>query len=276
MTRFRLFLLHVVLLFAGLACLAQAQVPLTGAGKGTASTPAFSPASLPGVVGWYTADEGVYTNVGCTTPATNSQSVNCWTNKIGGGPNLVTTSGNLPVFLTAGFNSKQTVQFTGSDGTTMQAASFAMGSGSLSSGFFAASIGAGSGTVARIVCYAAPAQNCVGANSLMWMILQSSTTVITNFQAAFLSSATIVNGTNYRFGSIFDGTNATFYLNNVAQTPAGYSATWTTAGALVVACEKDGGNCGDTNMSEIIITTSDIGTTNRNLLDTYLQAHWGL
>jgi hypothetical protein len=77
-------------------------------------TPA-NPSQIFGSNLWYRADAGVYHDAG-TTLAIDGQTVQQWNDQSGNGNNLSQASaGSRPQFLVAGYNSKPTVQFSGTD-----------------------------------------------------------------------------------------------------------------------------------------------------------------
>jgi hypothetical protein len=78
---------------------------LLGVGGSGAPPPPFTPASLPGLIGWYKADAGVFSDAGIT-PATNGGTIQQWNDQSGHGNNLLqATSASRPTYTTGALNS---------------------------------------------------------------------------------------------------------------------------------------------------------------------------
>jgi hypothetical protein len=81
---------------------------------------------------------------------------------------------------------------------------------------------------------------------------------------SFTSQAISLN-TEARLGFIWDGTNGTPYLNNVAGTPAAHSFSFTTPGTLGASIGGFGGS-----IRELIFYNTALGSSDRGCLDAYL------
>jgi hypothetical protein len=256
------------------------------AGYFTPAVTVWSPLLLTGLVGWYrAADAGgtnrtVFTDAGVTL-ATNGQAVQQWNDESGLGNDLTqATLANQPAWQSAGFNGLPTVLNISGNNHCLTNTTFPMGTGTTGSCFFAGFVDATSGPVGRVICYGGPPSgNDQNAGSGNFFLIQPSGTL----QAfawfnTFMSPTPYTGNTNYRMGCVFDGTNGTLYQNNVASTPTAGGPVWATPGTLSV-WETVPPNQGEPTggaMSEIIVTTSALSSTDRNNLDTYLKAHWGL
>ena len=63
---------------------------------------------------WLKADDGVYSNTSCTTPAGNDSFVACWADQSGNGYDFTQgTAGYQPTYRTNGINARSTLQFDG-------------------------------------------------------------------------------------------------------------------------------------------------------------------
>lgn len=74
------------------------------------------PKAVSGLVLWLEADEGTYTNTGCTTPATSSlDNVGCWEDQSGNGNNFISTGSSAPVLQTSvgSINTQNAIEFPG-------------------------------------------------------------------------------------------------------------------------------------------------------------------
>lgn len=251
--------------------------PMIGGGTGGG---AFTPASLTGLVAWYQADSGVFSDAG-STPAADSALVQQWNDKSGNGYNLSqATSGNRPTFKSAGFNGLQGVQWTPADTCWM-----------MSAAAITQLNGAGLASAWVVFKYA----SVTGSNRLLSMATSSSgadydstsygifgyfnsgTTLIA-YRSGGKDSATVATGTNYRMTSIFDGTNHTMRINNAGGSPVGSTGNFGNNLLLSVGVEPDAKPSTGLNgtIAEIGLTSSALTLTDRSNLDTYLKNKWGL
>lgn len=249
---------------------------------------AFTPASLTGLVAWYDASTGVYSDAG-VTPATNTQTVQQWNDQSGNGYHLKqATGGNRPQFLSAGFNSLPSVTFTVAGLTSMQttADSVIMGTGLVGSVFGVARITTSGGATSRLVGFIGNGQadDTTSNHSAAWVFVTQATGTMASFRGGFFASdaSFFSASTNYRFGNIYDNTNNTNYVNNVAGTPvAATGLTWTSPGAIIVSSSTlgsitCGGACWDGPISELVMTNTALSNTDRTNLDNYFKTKWGL
>jgi hypothetical protein len=92
---------------------------------------------------------------------------------------------------------------------------------------------------------------------------------------------TISLATNYRIGVALDGANVTPYINNVAQTTTSVIANFVTAGTIVVGGRYSSGAVDPTGapwegpITEIVVGSGSLSTTDLNNLDAYFTAQWG-
>lgn len=226
------------------------------------------------LIAWYKADTGIYKDAG-TTLAANGETVQQWNDQSVNGYHLKQgTSGNRPQFLSAGFNSKQTVKFTAATPTSMatDAASVAMGTGAVGSAFFVGQMLTGTPNAGRAVNYMI-AGNDTDTTDSAWLIrsLGGADTVLT-YRAGSKALESISLATNYRLGSIFDGTNDTIYINNVAGTPVGCTDAWGSPGQIGLSSIA----AWDGPISEVVITKSALSVGDRSNLDDYFKTKWGL
>lgn len=254
------------------------------------TTSAWTPASLgAALIAWYKADSGVYVDAGVTL-ATNSQTVQQWNDQSGNGYHLKqATGGNRPTFLTAGFNSKQSVTFTVAGSTWMAttANTVAMGTGLVGSLFGVGRITTSGITNSRTCSYIENGQTAdtFSNHSAAWLMATQGNSNIQSYRGGFFASdgsggaPFFPPSTNFRFGNIYDNTNDTNYVNNVAGTPVAASGlTWTSPGTIIVSADTTSGPSAfwDGPLSEIVMTNSALSSTDRLNLDNYFKAKWGL
>lgn len=246
-------------------------MPMTGVGMGAPSSGGGvqNPSQIfsTNLIGWWRADQGVFSNTGCSTPATNNGSVGCWADQSGNGCSLTQSGGSQqPTFLSAGLNSKQTVQFTASNSDNVNCTTFNPGSGSVFS-IFAVLFGTSSSNVfARVISY---------DNDAAAFILDNSTSVFLLWNGGSVATANVANNAVCRLSGIFDGTNGTTYKQNVQQNQA--AATVTLAGSqnLFVGTSSGSGSPFDGSFSEIVLTNNAATSGQRTSLDSWLSQQWG-
>jgi hypothetical protein len=106
---------------AAQAANAQVQLPLLGVGGGLA----FSPATLTGLTVWYDPSDSttVFTDTGCTSPATNGSSLRCIKDKSTNGYNGIDSDTTPPLLTQSG--SQWYIDFSNATATS----GFALGTG---------------------------------------------------------------------------------------------------------------------------------------------------
>jgi hypothetical protein len=246
----------------------------------------WTPASLgANLIAWYRADTQVYSDAG-TTPATNSSTVQQWNDLSGNGYNLSqATSGKRPTFLSAGFNSKPTVQFAQPNATGMTSGSaVALGTGALASAFGVGQMLANTDANGMFVSYlshgdthdwneSTSAQlitNAASGNTGIWSPRNST-------HYSYSGGGTVLLSTNYRLGFIYNGTNGSSYVNNVGYNPAAFTLSFGSPGTIGVGQSiTDINQCWDGPISEVVLTNSALSSGDRTSLDNYFKAHWGL
>jgi hypothetical protein len=247
-------------------------------------TAAWTPAQLPSLLAWYSADSGVYKDAG-TTLASSTDTVQQWNDKSGNGYHLKqSTAGSRPQYLSGGFNSKQTVKFTAATPTGMLTdQSVNLGSGTNSSGFFVGQMLTGTASGGRAVA-ATPTAVDSNANAMIWGVRDATNNNIYSYRGGIVGTQAVSLATNYRFGVVYDGVNGTTYLNNANAQATANTNTFDGSGAVAViavginiAADRIFGTVGwDGPISEVVLTLGALSTGDRNSLDAYFQSHWGL
>ncbi len=236
-----------------------------------------SPADLPGLVAWYTADQGVFSDFG-TTPALDEQVIQQW-NDISGNANHLQEATNGPEFDTTGFNGAPAVRFFPA---TMQVSSAVNGVVFNSSAMSAFVVGTMTTTTAnfgRLLSFRGNGQSTDFDNTGGFQYPRNGTSngISPGFNSAGDTQA-ISLATNYRLGLTISGTAITSYVNNVA------GAGGTSAGALNLTngtlCIGAVAIALGTNwagaVAEVVLVNRAITSTERTNLDDYFKTHWGL
>ncbi len=248
----------------------------------------FTPASLSGLIAWYDASDAatVFKDLG-VTQAVNTDLVEQWNDKSGNAYHIgQATSGNRPTLNTTGFSARRAIMFDQTNSQFMDTVQLtsgtqtvAMGTGTTGSLFVVGQMDTATNGFGRLVSYYGNTRTSDNANadSAAWLLRNTTNNEITSFRNAFFALEAISLDTNYRLGSIYDGTNNTIYINNVAGTPVAATPAWSSPGTLSISsANTGGGSYWDGPVAEIVITNTALSSGDRNSLDAYFTAKWGL
>lgn len=253
----------------------EAQVAQTGGGAGAPGAAANTPATIFGanLIAWYKADTGVYTDAGCSSPASNGNSILCWKDQSANALNLKLVN-VAPTLNTTGYNSLPSLTWVVSStemgiGSTTSLLASATTVSAFVVGSLTASFGSGGGVY--ITGGGGTTASCGTGNVEMQTSTGSSTSLAACASFGNYGTATIVNGTHYRIGTIFDGTNVTTYLNNVSSggptSQGGF--TFPSPATVGFGFGWDGPVC------EVVIANVAATPTQRSQLDSYFTSHCG-
>jgi len=241
----------------------------------------WTPKKLPGLVAWYSADFGVYSDAG-VTPAVDTNLVQQWNDRSGHNYHLSqATSGSRPVFSALGMNSKYPAIRIGNGAVQfMDVTGVVTGTGAAGAMFFMGNILTTSSANARTINYApAGATDTVtgsmdlGRNSQA-IFIGKGTGV-----SSFGSSQAITYGVNARMGAVADGvaTNST-YVNGVAGTVSAGTDAFVSGGKLAIGANITSGVEGsikwDGTVSEIVFCAGVLSPYDIAKLDYYLARRW--
>lgn len=241
-------------------------VPLNLAGA--APGPGWTPAQLAGLIGWWMADVGVTQAAGA---------VSAWADQSGAGHNVTQSGAPKPVYNATSFNNKQGITFSS---TYLQSGTYVQGGTNKMSCFAAAKKITTIGTNDVWVSYSGPPSANFYDNVGSAGLLTNTGTgnAVGGYRVSQLDDQAIVLGTSYRVGSIFDGTNHTAYINNVASgSPVASSGNFISPGLLMLGAGLvSGAPAGGSNicLAEIIVTNTAVSATDRNNIETYLFNKW--
>jgi hypothetical protein len=242
----------------------------------------WSPADLGAdLLAWYVADQGVYVDAG-TTLATDGQTVRQWNDQSGNGYHLLQAdSGLRPTFDTTGLDGQPAVLFDAGTTTYMATAtdSVAMGSVTTSSAFAVAQLNTASVSFGRLVTYTGTgeAQDYNNNGSAIYLLRNATNNQFCSHRNGNTYGTTNISlDTSYSMGSIWDGTNVTTYLDNVAGTPAANTMTFVSPGRINVGADNGSLSAWEGPVSEVVITKTALDATARNNLLAYFQSKWGI
>jgi hypothetical protein len=221
----------------------------------------WTPATPSGLVGWYNADPA---NV---SPNTNGSTVTVMTDLSSGGHNMAPNGFTGPTYNTTGLGGKPSLDFAGSNVNGMRTTAdvVAIGTGSASSIFMLAKAITGSAGGPYVTGNGEVAQPSATANSFDVNLAASGPNIQSDQNFGSYGTEAFTLNTESRFGFIWDGTNGTPYLNNVAGTAAAHSFSFTSPGSLGAANGVFAGS-----IREIIFYNTALSSTDRGCMDAYL------
>jgi hypothetical protein len=238
----------------------------------------FSPLSFGAdLVAWYKADAGAYVDAGITL-ATNGQDVQQWNDQSGNGNHVSQANGTFrPTYLSAGLNGRPTLDFIAANDVLISATDALDVGGTALSTFTVATLDVGAAAHARLLSFlgSGDANDFGFATSACLIIENDQTQAIATHRQGYLGITSITYGTVYALGSIYDGVNATVYVNNSGSSPAASSGTFASTGTLRIG-QGSGGEAWDGFCSEVVIVKKALSSDERNALHAYLAARWGL
>jgi hypothetical protein len=253
------------------------------------SSGTFTPASIPGLIAWYKADNdgtNVFTDTGCSSSATNNSLVACWKDKSGNGYNCFqSTSADRPTYLTAGLGGNPTIEFIASSLTgCISAAGVVFGTGVSASGFFAGTMTSSASSFANAMNYCGPSSSaCNSSGDVNFAFRDNSTDALCPGKGAISGAGcpSISLSTLIRFGSVANGSTLTPYLNGVAGTAGSGSDNAANSGCVSIGngaanCVYNGNgfNSWDGAISEIVIYNTALTPTQISQLDAYFTSRW--
>lgn len=243
-------------------------VPAAGGG--------FSPPSQSGLIGWYKADAGVFSDLG-STAAINGDPVQQWNDQSGTANHLINSAGSStrPTFNTGRLNGLPGLAFAQANSQIIQTAAGASLGGTTLSVFMVikASTPVANARVFEFKA-TADANDFSNATSVI-AFYYPSTTSLKSFRAADKSAGTVVNNTAMQIGTIFDGTNDTLYVSGTGQTAVGSTGSFGATGVWGVTCISGGTEFFTGDVYEIIMYNAD-ATANAANINTYLLGRWGV
>lgn len=244
---------------------------------------AWTPALLANLIAWYKADSGVFSDLGGTTPATDGQAVARWDDNSGHGYHyLQATSGLRPIFGASAMGSgKPGLIADLNAGTVMfTAAGVAMGTGNLASGFFVAQLTANPTAFGRVFGYVGGADGTDSdTDSVIFGLQYPGNPDVSAYRGGtIIGPGTAVANTTFQFGAVFDGTDATVYLNNTEAASEAINMNFSDAGLIELFSNYNfgsaGGNTWDGAIGEIVLTNGAMSSDDRASLATYFSGRW--
>lgn len=244
-------------------------------GKGE-PLPSF-PLTLPNLVAWYSADQGAYADAGVTL-ATNGQEVQQWNDLSGNGYHL-SRDGTGPNLNTTGLNGRPALMWTSTQ--QLKRLAVATGGSNKVSMYAVAALASGGDAYSRIFSFTATESTLdYNDNYSILLCKDSGNQALLLHKTSAVCTASLTYGVNYRMGAVVDGTNGTIYLNN-SQVGQGGANNLDLGGpnndtcTLRIGCSTQVDEQWYGPISEVVITTNSLDSTQRDALDSYFVSKWG-
>lgn len=219
--------------------------------------------------GWYTADFGVYSDAG-TTPAVDLATVQQWNDQSGNANHLSqATAGSRPQYLATGFNSIQGIRFV----SDWLSTAFTLG-GTTFSAFLAIYQGTVQDSGRIVTFYNTGDASDFNVITSGIAVMGKTGSLLQGYRTG-AKSATVVStlGTPIRLGAVFNGTNHTLYVDNVARPSVASSGTFGTTGTLYIGAGQGGGSpVADVTIAAALIVTGAISAGDLANIDAYLRS----
>lgn len=242
---------------------------------------AFSPSNIAGLSLWLDATTGLFDATSGGNPVTtDGSSVARWEDQSGNSRHITqTTPGSRPILKTAIQNGKNIIRFDGTD-DILRRGSFVHAQGAAT--IFVV-VSANSGASDRLIVEGGTTTNVplympiISATATLFEVLyrlNNGTVPLAN-----VSFGTAFNGTGFKLVCALDsGTNFAGFINKVTTNNQNYSR-----GAVTLDTFSIGGWATITerdffpgDVAEVIIYNTALGTTDRQSVENYLYAKWGI
>jgi len=260
------------------------QDDLAGNRSAVASTPsftttgaaAFTPADLAGLVAWWKSDTGVYKDAGITPVSADGDHITQWNDQAGSNHLVQTVTNNQPKYSTANaLNSLPVVQAdtTGILDAMATGSAFTLG-------------GDGDKLSVFVVLKAQYTQagrvfglNVSGSDNGATggaLLVYPDTTHLLVQRNGNKATAAITSDWN-KIGCIWDGTNVTLYVNNLASTPSASSGSFASSFTSfdILSSPSKTNNLGGL-IAEMIVCNRALTSTERNNIDSYFSTRYGI
>ena len=243
---------------------------------------AFSPSDIAGLQLWLDATTGLFdATSGGSAVTTDGSAVARWEDQSGNGRHITqTTLASRPILKTAIQNSKNIIRFDGTDDILRRSEAFVHAQGAAT--IFVV-VSANSGASDRLMSEGRTANT----NSLYMPIISASATL---FQVLYrldngtiplnnVSFGTAFNGTGFKLICAVDsGTNFAGFINKVTTNNQNYTRGTVTLDTFAIGgwatnIERD---FFPGDVAEVVIYNTALGTSDRQSVENYLYAKWGI
>ncbi len=258
------FLIIIAALLFNVSAFAQWGVLLSASRNSSA---AFTPASISGLVLWLKADQ--------ITGLSDGDPVSTWLDQSGVGNDGTSSGSNRPIYKTNIQNSLPAVRFITTPTWIRGVISV---TGTTVSVFVVSTLNSGSANFGRFVSLAATSTNDFNDTKYAAALLRDgSNQGLAAYRNSELSVKSIpAYATAFSAASVFDGTNQTTYVNNVAT-----GSPQASSGSFTISAYSLGENLGASSgalsgdIFEVCVYTGALSSTDRANLLAYAQSKWG-
>lgn len=237
----------------------------------TAAGGSWTPTDLgSNLIAWYDASD--------SGSITGSSPVTAW-NDISGTGNHLVSSGGGPTYSATGFNSGYPgMIFSASSTTRMVDATFTGTSGAVLSTFMVGTMTGSTEAFGRAVSYTISGGNDYDSTTAAALILRdnANNNVQSYRNSAGRSTKAISLSTPTIIGCVYDGTNHTMYVDNVAASPSAFTSNFSATNAYLYIGADGAVTSWDGYICEIIMFTTAPDSTLLNNIDSYFTTKWGL
>lgn len=241
----------------------------------------WTPASLPSIVAWYSADFGVYADTGGTTQATDGVKVARWDDQSGNGYHLLNSdTTHQPIFQATGWTgSKRCIYYAVANTPLLMANGVAL-NGVAFSAFAMCQMESGAQNNGRVLSYAAGTNQDYTAGGGVLISRDASTQAILCYRNGAAASMPIIYATDTRMGFVNNGSVTTPYVNNVAGTGFADGESFVSGGSLGTGSVLWGSNAPgyedfwQGKVAEIVLTNAMMSPSERASLDAYFTSRW--
>lgn len=188
------------------------------------------------------------------------------------------TAGLQPPYSATGLNSLPTMDFIRATGHYIEIANLTPTSTTELSVYEVADVDLGN-NFDRLASFTANGETSDTNNtkSVVIAYCQSNTSLRGHLNGSDKSAGTYSTGTPFSFGSVWDGTDHTMYINNSGGTPTSYTFGLDTAGTFTIAKQAVAdADKFDGQISEIILFFDTPTSGDRTLIDTSHSDYWGV
>jgi hypothetical protein len=242
----------------------------------------FSPSNIAGLSLWLDATTGLFDATSGGNPVTtDASSVARWEDQSGNSRHITqATSASQPILKTAIQNGKNIIRFDGTNDILRRSGAFVHAQGAAT--IFVV-VSANSGASDRLIVEGRTTNTnplympIISANATLFQVLyriDSGTIPLNN-----VSFGTAFNGTGFKLVCALDsGTNFAGFINKVTTNNQNYTRGTVTldtfsVGGWATTTERD---FFPGDVAEVIIYNTALGTTDRQSVENYLYAKWGI
>jgi len=238
----------------------------------------WTPSQLSGLIAWWKADAGTWSDTGGTTPAANGQQVLRWSDNTASNVYLYNSVAG-PVLVSPGLNGLPILRCDGSDRHLHPNNTLPQGGASTLSIFTVIKPSSSNTASQALLSLIGPVQTDDYNNALS-LTFAFSVPTCTVARNSIYDQVTLSFDAWMEFAAVFDGANCTSYVNNVAQAPAVSSsgAFGATEDVYMFARYYSSAlqNFFIGDVAEVLIKNTPVTGTDLTNIHNYFSGKWGV